>query len=202
MISHKRSFLILGGVLLVALSVAAASMANETQPVTLPNGTAIRVQLQQSLASDHNQSGDRFDATVAEPIVMAGKTVVPAGAQVSGHVVYAHKAGRLHGIARLRLDLTSMQVNGQSYEIQTSGTVRRGGNHDRRNLRFIGGGAGGGLLIGAIAAGGKGALIGGPIGAGVGVSVAYITANKNIRIPAESHLIFELAEPVRIESKG
>lgn len=203
MVLSKRSYLAIAAVvLLVALCVTAATLASRPQPVTLPDGTAIHVQLDQTLASDKNLTGDSFDATVSEPIVVDGKTVVPEGARATGHVVYAHKAGRLHGVARLRLDLSSVEVNGQSYEIRTSSTYRRGGNHDKRNLGFIGGGAGGGALIGAIAGGGKGVLIGGPIGAGVGVAAAYLTADKNIRVPAESHLNFELTQPVSIERKS
>jgi hypothetical protein len=202
MILPKRSYLVIGAALLAAVSVVAASFAYEKRPVTVPGGTAIAVQLDQTVASDRNQSGDQFDATVAQPIVVDGKTVVPEGSQVTGHVVYAHKAGRLHGVARLQLDLDSVQVNGKSYEIQTSSTYRRGGNHDKRNLAFVGGGAGGGLLVGALAGGGKGALIGGPIGAGAGLAAAYFTANKNIRVPAETQLTFELAQPVSIKPQS
>jgi len=204
MIWNKRSYLMLGGVgvLLVALTVAAASVATASKPITIPDRTAIQVQLDQTLASDRNTSGDQFDARVDQPIVVDGKTVVPEGARVTGRVVYARKAGHLRGEARLRLALASMEVNGQTYDLQTSSSYRRGGNHDKRNFAFIGGGAGGGMLIGAIAGGGKGALIGGPIGAGVGVAAAYITANKNIRLPVETRLTFELAQPVSIESKS
>lgn len=204
MIWNKRSYLMLGGVgvLLVALTVAAASVVNSNQPITLPDRTAIHVQLDQTLASDQNRSGDHFDARVAEPIVLDGKTVVPEGARVTGRVVDARKAGRLKGVARLQLALASVEVNGQTYDLQTSTSYRRGANHNRRNLGFIGGGAGGGMLIGAIAGGGKGALIGGPVGAGVGVAAAYFTADKNIRLPVETRLTFELAQPVSIESKS
>lgn len=203
MVLSKRSYLVIAGtVLLLVLTAGAVSLANKTQPVTLPDGTVLHVQLDQTVASDRNQSGDQFDATVEQPIVVKGKTVVPEGSRVTGRVVYAHKAGRLHGIARLRLALDSMEVNGQSYEIQTSSTYRRGGNHDRRNLGFIGGGAGGGMLIGAIAGGGKGAMVGGPIGAGAGLAADYFTANKNIRVPAETNLTFELAQPVSIKPQS
>jgi len=67
---------------------------------------------------------------------------------------------------------------------------------------LIGGGAGGGALVGAIAAGGEGALIGGPIGAGAGTAAAFITGKKNVRLPPKTHLTFKLVEPLTIDAKS
>jgi len=198
----RRSYLILGAVLAAALVVTAATLANRTEAVTLPSGTALHVRLDQTLASNQNRSGDAFEATVAEPIVLDKKTVIPEGARVQGRVVEARESGHLMGVSRLRLALDSVEVNGKSYEIQTTTTGRKGGSHKKRNWAFIGGGAGGGALIGAIAGGGKGALIGGPVGAGAGTAVAYFTGKKDVRLPAESRLTFELAQPVTINAKS
>jgi hypothetical protein len=202
MMLNKRRYLFLGAVLVAAIAVTAGTLVDKADPVTLPAGTAIHVQLDQSLASDQNRSGDKFDATVAQPIISDGKTVIPKGAEVTGRVVDAKKSGHLMGVARLRLDLASVEVNGKTYEIETSSAHRAGGNHRKHNLMLIGGGGAGGALIGAIAAGGKGALIGGPVGAGVGTAAAYFTGKKDIRLPAESHLTFELSEPVTIDLKS
>ncbi len=200
----KRSYLILGGVLAAALVVTAATLAltDRTDPVTLPSGTTLHVRLDQTLASNQNRSGDAFEASVAEPIVLDKKTVIPEGARVQGRVVEARESGHLMGVSRLRLALDSVEVNGKSYEIQTTATGRRGGSHKKRNWAFIGGGTGGGALIGAIAGGGKGALIGAPLGAGAGTAVAYFTGKKDVRLPAESRLTFELARPVTINAKS
>jgi hypothetical protein len=200
----KRSYILLGGsVLLAAVVALAASVGlNRPDPVTLPDETAIHVTLDQTVASDQSRPGDHFEATVSEPIVVKDKTVVPAGAPVEGLVIDAHHSGRLMGRARLQLALETVTVNGKSYDIRTATRTRIGGNHNRRNLAIIGGGAGGGALIGAVAAGGKGALIGGPIGAGVGTAAAFITGKKDIILPAETPLTFTLAEPVTVNAKG
>ena len=57
-------------------------------------------------------------------------------------------------------------------------------------------------MIGALAGGGTGALIGGPIGAGAGTTVAFLTGKKDIKLRAETPLRFELAEPVTVKLKG
>jgi hypothetical protein len=199
----KRSLLWLGApVLLLALGAAGVNLMNHSERVLVPAGTEVEVRLDQSLTTKRNISGDAFRATMVEPIIIDGKTVIPEGATATGRIVYARQAGRLRGTARMQLALESVEVGGQEYEFQTSTFVRRGGNHKNRNLAFIGGGAGGGALIGAIAAGGKGALIGGPIGAGAGVAAAAITGKRGIFIPAETRLSFRLAKPAEIEVKS
>lgn len=182
------------------LATQAASL--QADPVILPESSAIHVRLDNTIASNENRPGDHFEATVSEPVVVDGKTVIPEGAEVTGLVVDAHPSGRLMGRARLRLALESVDVNGDDYQIRTYSDARIGHNHNRRNLALIGGGGGGGAIIGAIAAGGKGALIGGPIGAGAGLTVAMLTGKKDIRLPAETPLTFRLAEPVTFYEKG
>jgi hypothetical protein len=192
----------------LASDPADGSAANVTpsqptvMPVTLPEHTAIRVTLDQSLATDQSRPGDHFAATVSEPVIVDGQTVIPQGAHAEGLVVDAHKSGRLHGRARLELALQSVEVDGQEYDLRTRIRTRVGGDHKKRNLGFLGGGAGGGLLIGALAGGGKGALIGGPIGLGAGATAAFLTGKKDIRLRAETPLRFELAEPVTINLRG
>ncbi len=46
------------------------------------------------------------------------------------------------------------------------------------------------------------ALIEGPVGAGAGTAVAFLTGKKDIRLPAETPLTFKLAYPVTIEVKS
>jgi hypothetical protein len=198
-----RKYVLLGGAILltIGLELAAATMLKHPDPVTVPEATAIRVTLDHSLASDRNEPGDHFEATVSEPVVVDNKTVIPQGAAVEGLVVDAHHSGRLMGRARLRLALQTVAIDGKTYEIHTDSNGRVGGNHKNRNIGFIAGGAGGGALIGAVAAGGKGALIGGPVGAGAGTAAAFLTGKKDIRLPAETRLTFKLAGPVTITEK-
>ncbi len=186
--------------LLTAVSVGINTL-NRSHSVVVPAGTAIQVRLDQSIATDRSTSGNPFQATVAEPIVIAGKTAIPKGAVAKGRIVYMREAGRLQDVAGMRLALESVEIDGKKYELHTTAFARRGGNHKKRNWEMIGGGAGGGALIGALASGGKGALIGGPVGAGAGVAAAALTGKKDFMLPAETLLNFELIDPVTVELK-
>jgi len=198
----KRSYILLGGVLLVALALAGAKLADRSETVTLPAGTTIQVSLAHAISSDQAKSGDDFEATVASPVIVDGKTAIPQGSEVQGRLVDARESGRLKGVARLRLALDEVEVNGDWYEVETTSVTRSGQNHNKRNWLMIGGGTAGGALIGGLAGGGKGAAIGAGVGAGAGTATAAYTGKKDIRLPAETVLSFRLTQPVSVKVKS
>lgn len=173
-----------------------------TRTLTVPEGTPLTVALDQSLSSADNHSGDAFTATLLEPVVIEGKTAIPQDAKVTGMVVEANASGRLQGVAKLALSLSSVEIHGRKYDIETTDTVRVGKSHKTRDIEMIGGGAGLGALIGGLAGGGKGAAIGAVAGGGAGTAGAAATGKKDIRLPAETRLSFELRRPLAVTVKG
>ncbi len=167
--------------------------------MTLPAGTVITVRLGGAVGSKLSNSGDHFNSTVATPVEVGGKVVVPVGAEALGRVVEAVPQGRFKGAAVLRLTLESVTVKGDSYDVKTSSVSRYLKGKGKRTAAMIGGGAGGGALIGGLAGGGKGALIGAAVGAGAGTAGAAYTGNKEIVLPAESTLSFKLSEPLTVK---
>jgi hypothetical protein len=168
------------------------------QEVVIPSGTAITVRLQNAVSSATSRPGDQFEATLDQPIVVDGQTVAPEGTHVLGRVVAARHSGRLMHPGYLRIALSSVDVNGKAVPIQSSSVMVAGASHKHRNLAWIGGGAGGGALIGAIASGGTGALIGSAIGAAGGTSAAYATGKKEVGFGPERRLTFRLTRPATI----
>jgi len=164
----------------------------------IPKGTALHVRLDESLDTRRNRVGDQFRASLAEPVVLEGKTVVPKGTEFLGHVTESQASGRLEGRAEIALTLDSFHLQGREYRVQTGSIDRVSTSHKKRNAEFIGGGAGLGALIGGIAGGGKGALIGAGAGAGAGTAGAAATGKKEIALSAESLLSFPLRSSLKL----
>jgi hypothetical protein len=137
----------------------------EGKALVVPANTAIYVRLQQSISSATAQSGQNFSAELDEPLVVEGQTLAPKGAPVTGKVVAARESGHMHNAGYLRITLSSITLNGKTVPLQTNSVFVSGGSYKKRNLAFIGGGAGGGALLGALVGGGKGAAIGTTVGA-------------------------------------
>ncbi len=170
-------------------------------PVVIPAGTTLTVTLDQTVGTKNNESGDRFDASLAAPITVDGKEIVPSGAKAAGTVVTATPAGRLKGGSILALTLDSIRVNGEKYSIETSQFEQAGKGRGKRTLIGGGGGAALGAIVGGIAGGGKGAAIGAVAGGGAGTAGAAYTGQRDITLPAETRLHFKLRRSLEISQQ-
>jgi len=61
----------------------------EAGTATLPSGTAVNAELNSSVDSKKARVGDKVEAHTTEEIKYAGKTIVPIGAKIVGHVTEA-----------------------------------------------------------------------------------------------------------------
>jgi hypothetical protein len=168
------------------------------KPIVVPVGTVLTVRLGQAVGSKISQSGQTFTATLAAPVEVDGKTVIPSGAEASGTVVTAQAAGKFKGASLLQLRLDSITVQGRQHSVQTSSVEQSQKGKGKRTAVLAGGGAGLGALIGGLAGGGKGAVIGALAGGGAGTAGAAYTGKADVTIPAESALSFKLEAPLEI----
>jgi len=135
--------------------VLLAAMAAAQASAPVPAGTALMVKLETTLATFSNKAGDPFQAQLTQPVMLDGKTVIPAGTMVEGRVTKVGEPRRISGKPtigilpealilptgeRLFLDATLVDTNiGQGTDVNQEGEFK-GSGHDRRDRSANNGG--------------------------------------------------------------
>lgn len=170
-----------------------------TKTYQVPAGAKISVRTEETIDSARAVEGQVYPAEVtADVLDAAGDVVIPRGSNAQIVIKSSSKGGHIRGASDLVMDLASVSVNGQMYQLQTRDVAERGHNGvgaNKRTAEFVGGGAAVGAIIGAIAGHGKGAAIGAGSGAGAG-AVTEIATKGHIKVPVESVLTFQLDQPL------
>ena len=182
-----------------ASAPAAPAAAQAAAPVVLKAGRTLTVTVDQDVSTKTNSSGDRFEASLAEPVTVDGAEILPEGTKIRGTVTQSQSAGHIKGGAILELTLNSVSFHGHTYPIGTNSYTEQGKSRGKRTAVGGGGGAALGAIVGAIAGGGKGAAIGAAAGAGAGTAGAAYTGDRDLTIPAETRLHFKLVKSVSIQ---
>lgn len=168
-------------------------------PVTLSQGLLLPIRTSEALDSKKLKPGDYFQGTLAQSIYVGNVMAIPRGAQVTGRVVDVKKPGDLKGGASIALQLTNLNLGGNSYALATDvfDTTSPGkGGYTAGNAV---GGAALGAVIGAIAGGGPGAAIGAAAGTGVGLGASAATPGPRSVVPPESLLTFHLTTAATVQ---
>lgn len=180
-------------IIAMALCLAAAAFGQR-----IPASSPIAVSLIEPIDSSKATEGQTYRASVAEDVVVNGKTLVPQGADATVTLVNLDKGGKFKGSTQLAVRLTSLNVNGRAVAVETGNVTRVSGSQGKNTALKTGIGAGIGAAIGAIAGGGKGAAIGAGSGAAAGAGSQIFTKGQKVQIPSESVLRFLTTRMVRL----
>ncbi len=168
-------------------------------PLTLAPGTMLQLRTSEPVSSKRATNGTPVQFTVIQDVTLGGALAIPRGATVHGVVTEVKRSGELAGSPELALQLTSLDLGGQSYPLQSDQFKVKGPNKAGRTV----GNAFGGALLGAIIGGavdrGPGAAIGAAAGAGAGTAASAASPGPGVWIPAEALVTFHLAAPVTVQ---
>lgn len=179
-----------------------ASYFSSSHPVTIPQGTLVRIRTNTTLSTKSVRTGETVLATLESPLTVGNLVLAPRGASATLLVADSDPGGKVKGVAKMGLRLTSLTVVGGNHLVTTNIAWWQAHASKRKDAAKIGILGGVGAAIGALVGGGKGAAIGAGAGAGAGTAVVLSTHGDPVVIPAESVLQFRLAQALTVTVKS
>ncbi len=113
--------------LVITLLLSAAVLAAQ---VTVPDGTKIRVRLDQTLSSGTADQGQVVELSVTEPIKVDGQVVIPEGSRVTGTVTEAQEKRHMGRAGKLDFSIDRVRAaDGEWIPLRYSINKKSGGSH-------------------------------------------------------------------------
>ena len=167
--------------------------------ISVPDGTALRLDLVTPLDSDTSRVEDVVRATLREAVTVNAETVLPLGTELTGNVTGVEGSGRVKGRARIAYRFTSLRLGNERHAIQTAVIAHEAEATKGEDAKKIGIGAGIGAAVGAIVGGGDGAAKGAAIGGAGGTGVVLATKGKEVRLGAGANVSTRLTAPLTVQ---
>jgi hypothetical protein len=163
----------------------------------VPVGTNLKIRLEDTLSSKDSRVGDRFTATVLDPVRFNEATA-------TGHISSIQKSGKIKGRTSMNLAFDSIRLSdghsgtlhGYVTRVYGSDSGRadeeggvESGSRSKQTLKRSGIGAAGGAILGAIVGGGKGAAIGLILGGAGGAGSLAVQGSKELKLESGTELL-------------
>ena len=219
-----RPIVLLRGEIMIGLVIVAALLQQPAQrgprsldidpskvqpPVVVPAGTVIPVTLTSRISTKNARDGDGIYGKTVFPITVNNKIVIPEGSFVRGKVTEIRRPGRVKGKGELTLNFqtlvlpggitvpiyTSLGGAGGAGERKGEATVQ-GDSSKGEDAKTVGTTAAQGALIGVIADRGKGAVVGGGVGAAAGTAAVLLTRGKDLVLEPGTTIEIVLDRPI------
>lgn len=170
---------------------------------TLPSGTEIVVRTNEAINSVSAKENQAFTAQVDQDVMGGSNNVVVPKGSPAELVIRQVSSGSVTGSPEMTLDVQSVTVGGQRYLVSTVDLQEKsdtGIGANKRTAEAVGGGTALGAIVGAVVGRGKGAAIGAVIGAAGGAGTQILIKGKEVQVPAETVLKFQLDKPVSLNA--
>ena len=199
--------LIIALLFLAALPVAVSAQTTKPRlrrpaprtvgPVLVAVGTNLKVRLNDTLSSKESRAGDKFTATVIDPVRFNE-------AIVHGHIRSIIKSGKVQGRTTMNLAFDSINLTDERHGVlhgyvtkvygsDAAKTDEEGGvqskSRGNQTLKRSGIGAAAGAILGGIAGGGKGAAIGLILGGAGGAGSLAIKGSKELKLESGTEML-------------
>ena len=189
------------GLVLGLIVIVGSSVLSSAEVFEIPQDTALRIRLDDTLTSEDSQVGDPFSATVVD----SGEY---RNARVYGHIADIDMSGKIKGHTSmvLRFDRLVMRdgrrapIHAEIVElyhapsgekVDVEGAIESGGR-GRTSIVHTAIGAGAGALLGGIFGGGKGAGIGSIVGGAGGLGTTAFHGHQKITLSSGQEMLIRV----------
>jgi hypothetical protein len=166
------------------------------ETLVMPTGTRFLAVLGTQLSTDSNNNGDPFVATTVEPIMIDGRTVVPAGSRIDGVLRDVQASGRIKDRARMTLVFQEIVDSaGKTHSMSALPLTIKAASKTSDDVVKIAAGSAAGAVLGAISGKKNGAVIGAAVGAGAGTILVLATKGDDVELNQGLKLYVEMTGP-------
>ena len=154
----------------------------------------------EAVDSKRAKDGEPVQFTVIQDVTMGGVLAIPRGAAVHGVVTESKNVGSgdLAGSSVLALTLTSLDLGGRSYPLDSDQFKVKGPNKAGQTVGSAVGGGIIGTIIGCAVGRGAGCAIGAGAGVAAGTAASAASPGPRVWIPAEALVTFHLNRRLRL----
>lgn len=198
---YKSSIATPAVLLLAVLLLTNSPLLASTADFTVPDDTALRVRVDDTLTSVDSEVGDPFSATVVD----RGEY---QNARVYGHIAEIDMSGKVKGHtsmvlrfdrlvmpdgrrARIHAEIIELYHAPSGEKVDVEGAIESGGR-GRTSIEHTAIGAGAGALLGGIFGGGKGAGIGSIIGGAGGLGTTAFHGHQKITLSSGQEMLIRI----------
>lgn len=171
----------------------------------IASGTTLTLASTSKVCTNTNKVGDRFTATLNEPVTGSNGATIPAGASVVLEVTKLKRSENANDNIEMGFAVRSISFGGATYNVDadvTTASVDRVRNSTKGNdaKKVVGGAVIGAVLGQVIGKDTKGTVIGAATGAAAGTAAAAATANYEGCVNDGGRIVITLTSPLQIKA--
>jgi outer membrane biosynthesis protein TonB len=180
--------------------------AHEGALATVAAGTMINLTSNDRVCTNTAHAGDRFTATVKDPVTGSNGAVIPAGATAVVQVTSVSKSDNANDPVKMGFVVQTININGKSYPVDASivdakvEQVRSKGSKSSDTKKVIGGAVAGAIIGQVLGKDTKSTVIGAATGAAAGTAVAMATGDYEGCVPTGGRITIKLNSPATVQA--
>ena len=189
------------GFLLAVVVMVSAPLLASAANFEVPDDTALRIRLDDTLTSVDSKVGDPFSATVVDQgeyrnaRVYGHVSEIDMSGKIKGHTTMALRFDRLimsdGRRAPIHAEIIELYHAPSGEKVDVEGAIESGGR-GRKSIEHTAIGAGAGALLGGIFGGGKGAGIGSIIGGVGGLGTTAFHGHQKITLNSGQEILIRI----------